>query len=66
MADEKSPNAIRMRRYRQRQRDGVQVVTVEVNQDMIETLLITRQLDRDVAGDPQAISQAIKRLMKKA
>ena len=44
---------------------GVQVVRLEVNQDMVETLLITRQLTREQAGDPQAIAAAVQRLMKK-
>ena len=65
MADDASAAARRMRRYRRRVNAGVQVVRLEVNQDMVETLLITRQLTREQAGDPQAIAAAVQRLMKK-
>jgi len=67
MEDEKQPSkaAMRMRRHRQRQRNGIQVVPVKVNQDMVESLLITRQLTIDEAGDPYAIGAAIERLLKR-
>ncbi len=56
--------AARMKRYRQRQRNGVQVVRIEVDQDSVESLLITRRLKREDAGDPAAIAAAIEALMK--
>lgn len=60
-----SDAAARMKLYRQRQRDGVQMVQVAVDQGMTETLLITKQLAREEAGDPQAVAAAIERLVKK-
>ncbi len=57
--------AIRMKRYRRRQRNGVQVVRIEVDQDSVESLLITQRLKREDAGNPAAIAAAIEALMKK-
>ncbi len=63
--DKPSSVTIRVRRYRRRQRNGVQVVVVKVDQDSVENLLITRRLKREDAGDPAAIAAAIEALMKK-
>ena len=56
--------AERMRRYRERQKDGRQVVPVEVDQEMVEMLLANRVLKREDCGDPNAIGRAISALAK--
>lgn len=56
--------AARMKRYRQRQRNGVQVVRIEVDQHSVESLLMTRRLKREDIGNSAAIAAAIEALMK--
>lgn len=51
--------AERARRYRRRQRDGIQVVPVEVDQVTVEALVRMGRLDRNSVGDPLAIGEAL-------
>ena len=56
-----SSDAQRSRRRRARQKAGIQVVDVEVDQDVVEALLAKKTLPRDACGDRDAIAQAIRR-----
>ena len=52
-------NAERQRRYRQRQKDRVQVVPVDVGYTLIERLLDDGFLSPDDALDPGKLAEAI-------
>lgn len=51
--------AERARRYRKRQRAGIQVVAVEIDQATVEALVRMGRLDRNAIGDPLAIGEAL-------
>jgi len=55
----------RQRRFRKRQRDGVQMVRIHVSQQMAEALLAARRITADQLGDTRAFAQAIEDLLKK-
>jgi len=58
--------AERDRRYRERQKAGIQVYRVEVDQDMFEKLLFGRHLDRRDMDNHDKVSNAIVDLIKTA
>ena len=54
-----SSSADRMRRHRQRRRDGLRCLTIELRETEIDTLIskqLLREADRD---DPNAINRAL-------
>ena len=51
----------RQRRYRTRQKDGVQIVPVAVDQGVIEGLVASGNLDSEDAGDRAKIEAALLR-----
>ena len=53
--------AERQRRYRTRQKDGVQIVPVAVDQGVIEGLVASGNLDSEDAGDRAKIEAALLR-----
>jgi len=54
-----SPGAIRNRRYRRRQREGVAVVSVEVSDGVIEKLIDGGWLAEDGGEDKHAVAAAL-------
>ena len=57
--------AERQRRYRERVRDGVQVVVCEVDQAAIEGLIAARVLEPELASNSDCLANALIRLAKK-
>jgi hypothetical protein len=51
--------AERMRRHRQRQRDGLRCLTIELRETEIDALIVKGLLKRETRNDPNAISQAL-------
>ena len=54
-----SSGALRKRLWRNRQKCGIQIVAVEVDQEVVERLLMKRALKPDDAGDPKQIARAM-------
>tara|TARA_R110002111_G_scaffold61697_6_gene102459 strand:- start:579 stop:755 length:177 start_codon:yes stop_codon:yes gene_type:complete len=54
-----------MRRHRERQRKGIQVVPVEVDQEAVDNLVAVGLLNPKDVGDAQAASVAIMKAAKK-
>lgn len=61
--DQISPTsaAERQRRYRQRQRDGVQVVPVEVDHALVQKLIDSGWVSEAEAVDPERLADAVAR-----
>jgi hypothetical protein len=55
----RSPAAERMRRHRERRRDGLRCVTVEVRETEIEALIRIGFLRAEMRNDPNAVSEAL-------
>ena len=56
--------AERQRRWRERQRRGVQVVAVEIDQETVERLLARRLIRVEELGNPKRISAALARMAR--
>jgi hypothetical protein len=57
--------AERVRRHRQRQRDGRVVLCVEAEEvALIDKLIVARLLDPTMADDPQQVVAAVTRLLE--
>ncbi len=56
----------RKRRYRKRQRQGIQVVPVEVDQEIVESLIAKRLLNPADCGDSDKVSVALEKLARDA
>ena len=57
--------AERVRRHRQRQRDGRVVLCIEAEEvALIDKLIVARLLDPTMAGDPQQVVAAVTRLLE--
>ena len=54
-----TPAAARMRRYRRRQRDGVRVVPVEVDHELIEKLIDDGWIGEAEAVDLKRLADAV-------
>ena len=54
-----SPAAERMRRHRERRRDGLRCLTIEVRDSEIDTLVRMGFLRREMRNDPSAVSKAL-------
>ena len=52
--------AIRQRRYRDRQRRGVQLVTIEVDNGLLEALIDRGFLQPNGEDDPECIARAVR------
>jgi hypothetical protein len=59
-----SPAAERMRRYRERRRDGRLCVTVEILQSEIDVLVRRGLLGQETRNDPIGIAGALYKLFK--
>jgi hypothetical protein len=55
----RSTAAERMRRYRERRRDGLRCVTVELRETEIDVLIRRGMLKADARNDPYAIEMAL-------
>jgi hypothetical protein len=53
-------SAARTRRHRQRRRQGTRCITVHVNKDELEALVVRGYLPEEVRGDGTAIKKAIE------
>jgi hypothetical protein len=51
--------AERMRRHRQRRRDGLRCLTIELRETEIDALIAKGLLKRETRNDPNAVSQAL-------
>jgi len=58
-----SPEALRQRRYRQRQAAGIQIITVAISATDVERLIDCGLLDEDAADDREAVVEAIGLLL---
>ncbi len=54
-----TPAALRMRRYRRRQREGLLQVQIEVSWRDIEQLILGGYLEDQEAGDPDRLGNAL-------
>lgn len=61
-----SPAAVRTRRWRRRQRDGLLLATAEVPGRLVERLIDAGLLAEADAGDRVAIGQALVEFVKRA
>jgi hypothetical protein len=59
-----SPAAERMRRRRQRRRDGMRCLTVELRETEIDALIKKRLLAPDARNDAQAVQTALYALLE--
>jgi len=57
-------SAERQRLFRARRKQGIQMVTIEVDQEVIERLLAKRLLDSRDAGNLEAIARSVTRALK--
>ena len=66
--DEKGPSgaALRMRRYRKRQKEGVKTCTIEVSGSFIDELVETRRLEPDLRDDRDEVERAVVALLDDA
>jgi hypothetical protein len=55
----RSPAAERMRAHRERKKNGMQCVTLEMRNEEIETLVAKQLLKSDLRRDREAIAQAL-------
>jgi hypothetical protein len=55
-----SPEAIRQKRYRRRQREGVAIVPVAVSDADVDALIEGGWLGEDEASDRHAVSRALR------
>jgi hypothetical protein len=53
----------RMRRHRQRRRDGMRCLTIELRETEIEMLVRQGLLPTEMRNDPQAVSRALYRFL---
>ena len=60
-----SPVAERMRRYRRRQKAGVQVISLEVDFETVDALIDGGWLTEDDARDSEKIADALLRRARK-
>ena len=54
-----SPAAERMRRHRERRRDGLRCLTIELRETEIDALICRGMLKADARNDPYAIRDAL-------
>jgi hypothetical protein len=54
-----SAAAARMRRHRQRRRDGMRSLTIEVREAEIDALIRSGSLEKSSRNDPNAVTQAL-------
>ncbi len=54
-----TPDALRMRRYRRRQREGLLQVQIEVPCRYVELLILGGYLEDQAAGDPERLGNAL-------
>ena len=59
IAEKRAKDAERQRRYRRRRRDGVQVVPVEVDAGILNTLIKDGRLSEQDLLDPKKIADAL-------
>ena len=62
-SNERSLAAERMRRHRQRKRNSMRCLTIELRETEIETLVRQGLLPTEMRNDPQAVSQALYRFL---
>lgn len=60
--DSISPAAERMRRSRQRRRDGLRSLTIELRETEVDALIRSGYLRRDHRDDANAVTQALYRV----
>jgi hypothetical protein len=61
-----SPAAVRMRRYRKQQRQGLRPVRILVDESDIDALIRMRLLKEDQRQDPKALQTAVLGLLYRA
>ena len=61
-----TPESERSRRYRERQRKGIQVVPVEVGHDLIERLIAAGHISAEDALDQGCLGEVIVRVTRGA
>jgi hypothetical protein len=55
----RSPAAERMRRHRQRRRDGLRCLVIELRETEIDTLVQKKLLNADARNDTRAVRKAL-------
>jgi hypothetical protein len=58
-----SAAALRMRRHRERRRDGLRCLTIELRETEVAELVRQGFLQKDARNDPQALSNAFYRFL---
>ena len=59
-----TPGAERMRRHRQRQRDGLRCLTIELYETEVDALIQRGLLEAETRNDPYAIIEALYKHLK--
>ena len=54
-----SPAALRMRRHRERRRDGLRCLKIELRETEVEALIHKGLLNADARNDPGAVCEAL-------
>jgi hypothetical protein len=65
-AKPRSPAAERMRRHRERRRDGLRCLTIELRETEIDALIRKGMLRADARNDPYAIEMALYEFLERA
>jgi hypothetical protein len=61
----RSPSAERMRRHRERRRDGLRCMTIELRETEIDALARNGFLKADARNDPYAIEMALYQFLER-
>ncbi len=61
----RSPAAERMRRHRERRRDGLRCVMLEIRDSEVEVLVRKGMLKADTRNDPHAIEMALYQFLER-
>ena len=61
-----SAAALRMRRHRERRRDGLRCLTIELRETEVDTLIRKGLLSDDARNDLQAVRNALYRFLDRA
>lgn len=58
-------SAERQRLFRARRKQGIQMVTIEIDQEVVERLLAKQLLDSRNAGNLEAIARSVTKALRK-
>ena len=65
-SEEPNATAVRMRRYRERRREGYRVYSIEVHGSFVDELVASDRLSGDLCNDPDEVAGAITMVLQEA